>query len=228
MDLIEHILTQSYPRQNGFPSTKQVAYPVSIYTSDFGITDSKSCNAAQKNSRHKCNACNKIVLNIDTTQPVKALRFDEYATQFDGTSAAIKGNRCDYLLYDDFQNPSRLVLCELTCSEAQYVEPNEGNYSEGKRARAYKQIKDSIENLLNIFILDVRILTTTSKIGLFGWREEKEVSDADKAIKSMLDFAATPSEQEPILYTDDFILGHNFIFVQIKYPSHFDWNKQFR
>ena len=220
MDTIKDILLNHYPNHVGYTAGAQIIYPCNIKTSDFSLGDSKACM--------KCaivNNCNQIVMNIKTDAPVAVLEFETFVNQFGNKSVTINGKRCDYLLYDPSEAKSKIAFCELTCSDAKFVESNNGRYSNGKRAHAYQQVKNSLEHLLSVPVLDVNILTypSTSRYGVFGWREKNEPSD-DKVLESLADFIDTPSAAEPIMYTQDFVLGHNFTFIQVKYPFILHWN----
>jgi len=230
MDQLQRLLLERYPQEKGYAPSVDLAYPEDVYTTSFVLTDKNSCLPAKQSGLTKCSDCAEDVLYIDIHSCVHALNFDKFAQQFDGTKASFKGDKCDYLLYninEDMERP-QIVFCELTCMASQYVEPNSGLYPAGKRAKAYKQIKNTIENLLSVSILDTTILNYPSKMGLFGWREEAETSKADDAVKSMEGFSATPSEENPLLYNSTFIIEHNFTFVQIKHPMHFEWDKEYQ
>lgn len=230
MDQLQRLLLERYPQEKGYTPTVGLAYPKDVYTANFVLTDNKSCLPAKQKGLIKCLSCTEDVLYIDTHSCVHALNFDKFAQQFDGTKATFKGDRCDYLLYNNNEDMERpqIVFCELTCMASQYVEPNFGLYPAGKRAKAYRQIKNSIENLLSVCLLDTAILNYPSKIGLFGWREETEVNNVDDAVKNMEVFSITPSEENPLLYNSTFIIGHNFTFIQIKHPKHFEWDKEYQ
>lgn len=221
MDIIKKILQDHYPNYIGYEGRNPVFYPCSTKVSDFSLVDDKAC--IDQGCVEDEN-CNHIVITIKTTTPVAVLEFETFVNQFGNTADAMKGDRCDFMLYDPTEAKSRIALCELTCGDAKYIEPNMGRYPEGKRARAYSQIKNSLEHLLIIPVLDQNILTYTSHYGVFGWREQAGTID-DKALESMSDFSDTPSSSELILYTQDFVLNHNFVFVQVKYPTALNWNE---
>ncbi len=228
MELIRHLLTNTYPQEKGYHSGS-LAYPEIVYSDNFVLTDKKSCVPAKKLHLSKCDKCEEDVLCVDIETPIHVLDFEAFMKQFDKSKAAFKGKRCDFMLYDineGLERP-RIVFCELSCINALYVEPNNGIYADGKRARAYKQIKNSIENLLDVSSLKEAILNYPSKVGLFGWREEQYGNVNDEAVDNMSLFLMTPSEITPLLYNDFYVIGHNFTFVQIKYPTHFEWKRDY-
>lgn len=229
MELIRHLLTSIYPKEKGYIPTTPLSYSETTHTNNFVLTDKKSCVPAKNKHLPKCDTCEEDVLYVDTNTPVNVLDFEAFVKQFDKTKAEFKGNRCDILLYDineDIERP-RIVFCELTCTNALYVESNNGIYADGKRARAYKQIKNSIEDLLNVFLLGETILNYPSKIGLFGWREERYNDINDEAVSNMASFSMTPSEENPLLYNDVYVMEHNFTFIQIKHQTHFEWSRNY-
>lgn len=221
MDIIKDLLLHHYPNHIGYNDKTSVVYPCVIKTSDFSLRDSKAC---VNQGCGDVENCDHIVITIKTTTPVAVLEFETFVNQFGNTVDAMNGDRCDFLLYDPTEAKSRIALCELTCGDAKYIEPNTGRYPEGKRAHAYYQIKNSLEHLLSIPVLDQNILTYVSHYGVFGWREKMGNVD-DKVLESMANFSDTPSSNELILYTQDYVLDHGFVFVQVKYPTALNWNE---
>ena len=221
MDIIRDVLLNHYPNYIGYKDKNPVAYPCFIEASDFSLGDDNACVNQMCVDVVKCN---HKVITINTTTPVAVLEFEVFINQFGNAADVMKGGRCDLLLYDPTEAHSRFALCELTCGDAKYIDPNTGRYPEGKRVRAYNQIKNSLEHLLTIPVLDQNILTYASHYGVFGWREKTEDVD-DKVLESMSDFSDTPSSSEMILYTHDFVLSHGFVFVQVKYPTALNWNE---
>lgn len=210
-------LTIDYPHDLGYYPTIPLEFPEQSFNGAFSLSDEKACNDCPLKS-----TCDQKMLLIDTSTPLKVLAFEQFVKQFDDTSAAIK-ERCDYLVYDEIENKSRIAFCELTCSSEQYVEPNDGCYPEGKRARAYRQIESTIESLLRNILLTAEIMTYPSRLGIFGWREKRQ-TPTDHAMIAMEDFITTPSSEEKVLISLLTIMSHQFSFVQVRYPGQFDWN----
>ena len=93
--------------------------------------------------------------------------FEKYVNQFDNTVAAMR-DRCDYLLVDATDEHNKIAFCDLTCSEEKYVNPNDGKYPLGKRAKASSQMRKSLASLL-ILLSSVnrqtkRIIRFTTKV----------------------------------------------------------------
>lgn len=215
MDTIKDILLQQYPSHVGYKARKPINYPCTIQNSDFSLYDTKACESQRCPNE---GSCDHKVMNVKTHTPVAALAFEMFVNQFGENNDTIKGGRCDYMLYDPTQAKSTIAFCELTCCDTEYIEPNLGRYPEGKRARAYSQVKNSLEHLLEVPVLDQNILIYAARLCVFGWREKSEPAD-DKVLESLADFTDTPSSNEAILYTEDFALGYGFRFVQVKYPT---------
>lgn len=107
-----------------------------------------------------------------------------------------------------------------------YVNPNDGKYPLGKRAKASAQMKKSLERLLLDPLMAHYILTFPEKICLFGWRDyyAPDVTPLrGDAARNMLAFMRTPSANSGTLAKEISIIGHNFRFVQVKYPSEYKW-----
>ena len=121
---------------------------------------------------------------------------------------------------------NKIAFCDLTCSEEKYVNPNDGKYPLGKRAKASSQMRKSLERLLLDPLMAHYILTFPEKICLFGWRDY-DAPDVTPlrgdAARNMLAFMRTPSANSRILAKEISVIGHNFSFVQVKYPSVYKW-----
>lgn len=220
MDTIKDLLTIHYPKEKGSKITP--VYPARVEESTFVLSDPHSCNNCEKQS-HGFVECDKNVMIVESSSPVVILNFDSFMNSFSNSPAQINGRRCDYLLYDTGANKSCIAFCELTCSDAQYVEQRSDRNRIGKRAIAFNQIYNSLEHLLHTSILDQEILTYPHKFGIFGWREQSPSEANDSAIRSMSDFSITPSSDQSSLSSTEYILGHGFTFVQIKHPCPFIW-----
>lgn len=220
---MEHLLTVRYPHDMGYYPKEPLAYPKVTYMAPFVLTDAKACSQCKQNHA-EFGGCDEQMLFVDTQTPVTVLNFEAFKQQMDGTPAGV-GSRCDYLIYDEYEHRHRIAFCDLTCSAREYVEPNDGRYPEGKRAKAYSQMKLSLEALLRVEMLSIAIMTYPSKVALFGWRERmSSARRADDAMASMLDFSITPDSEAGLLITDVSVMGKHFDFVQVKHPEHYQWN----
>lgn len=218
---MKHLLTVRYPHDKNCYQ-KNLSYPVRQEYGLFTLHDAIACQICKSHFVEKIN-CTSAVLTIHANNPVDVLCFERFISQFDGTSAEIK-DRCDYLLYDHDAQKQKIAFCELTCSESKYLEPNASNKQpEGKRAKAYSQMKTSLEALLTVSMLCVHILTRPKKYAIFGWRERNVQFPMDQAATSMKEFTITPSSASNVLYSDVFVMGHGFTFAQIKYPTVYEW-----
>lgn len=226
--MIVWLLRERFPNNYGIDTT-YVSVPVSVEVGAFVLTDHKACgDCHRKPGRMDRNTCDEGILKIESNgQEVTVVNFEEYISQFDGILENIR-ERCDYLLLDDTENHRKIVFCDLTCSDSKWVEPNTGKYSEGKRAKARKQMMASIKTLLSVPLLDHAILTFAEKICLFGWREYGVpevpiVPQRCDVIHNMQAFMTTPSAMAGQLRQEMDIAKHGFLFIQQKYPNVYNW-----
>ena len=222
--MIDRLLQVDYPQEYGI-DPKGVAVNITTRVGLVELSDSRACDDCQK-LRPQRNHCNRVNLRVDTsTIPIKVVDFEKYINQFDGTVAAMR-DRCDYLLVDASLEHVKVAFCDLTCSEEKYVNPNDGKYTMGKRAKASEQMRRSLEYLMRVPPLAHYLLTFPKKVCLFGWRDYS-VPDVTpqrgNAVRNMLAFMKTPSSKSGTLTKAVPIVGHGFSFVQVKYPAVHQW-----
>lgn len=225
---MRHLLAQRFPTEFGLnPNT--ITLPLSVLSGSFTLSDSKACTACKAMpSRVDRVSCNEENLNVHSTSDVAVLDFEKYIAQFFKKNISI--NICDILLFDESINHHKIAFCDLTCSDEKWVLPNAGIYCpEGKRAKVKTQMMDSLEYLLKEPLLAVNILTFAEKICLFGWRDYDH-PDVDALTpvhnnvgQNMQVFGRTPSSRAKQLTSENMILGHEFSFVQVKYPSVYEF-----
>lgn len=224
--MIEKLLRHSYPAEQGLDPNG--------YTVDFSFrsgstffTDPISCEKCQQN-RTERSSCDKKQLNIDFgDNSIVVIEFEKFAQQFDNTEAEFKC-RCDYLFVDDTEAHEKIAFCDLTCSDEKWVEPNDGRYPEGKRAKAKKQMLSSLESLLHSTLLTNYLTTIKNKICIFGWREYGIPKEPVRPIRgnvsqNALAFSTTPSNMANQVRTEQTMLKHRFCFIQVKYPNIYKW-----
>lgn len=221
---MRHLLTERLPQHYGI--SKLISLSDKVYTKQFSLSDASACVSCKNKFTDRAD-CDKQVMFIKTNEQLHVVDFEAYVRQFENTTLEIK-QHCDYLLYDENESGRAIAFCDLTCSAEEHVEPNPSDsYPLGKRFKAFEQMRSSLEFLLNVELLDFQILTCQQKLALFGWREKEiNTKTKDKAAKSMEIFKTTPASTAPIIYTDTLIMEHGFVFVQIKYPTVFEWNKK--
>lgn len=218
---MRHLLTVRYPQDKGC-YREGIVFPMEQKVGQFSLHDERPCHDCKIRFPEKA-GCNEVVLTITTTIPVDVLNFEQFASQFDNTAGELK-DRCDFLLYDHSENSRKIAFCELTCSESRYVEPNvSSKYPGGKRAKAFSQMKASLEALLAIDLLNTHILTFQNKVAVFGWRERNTENPVDSAAQNMKSFSITPSSTAIVLSTDEYIMEHGFRFIQVKHPYSYNW-----
>lgn len=221
---MRQLLTERLPQQYGI--SKQIDLPEKLYTGQFSLSDSSACISCKAKFTDRAD-CDEQVMYIKGTN-LHVVDFETYVKQFENTALRIK-QHCDYMLYDVNEKGRAIAFCDLTCSAEEHVEPNSSDsYPLGKRFKAFEQMKNSLELLLKVDLLNIQILTCQQKLALFGWREkEANVKAKDKAEESMTEFGVTPASTAPIIYTDTLVMGHGFIFVQVKHPTVFEWDKHY-
>lgn len=226
--MIAQLLAERFPHEYDL-NTDNLKLDISTFDTPFILTDHKSCNQCHLNSqRADRNDCNEEILKINPSgKTVSVINFEDYIVQFCKTKLKVN-KRCDYLLFDDSNNHYKIAFCDLTCSEEKWVEKNKGSYPDGKRAFATLQMMQSIEYLLHEPLLSVAILTFSEKVCIFGWREYNvpavpKVPNRRSFTANVEAFLTTPSNMAKTLKTDVKCLDHDFHFIQVKYPTEYNW-----
>lgn len=71
------------------------------------------------------------------------------------------------------------------------------------------------------------IVTFPEKVYLFGWRDydvpDNTTPMRGNALRNMQAFINTPSSKSKTLSTQVKVLSHGFYFVQVKYPTVYQW-----
>ena len=221
--LISRLLQVHYPQEYGIAS-KGVVVDMTTRVGLVELSDPKACDDCQE-LRPQRAQCDKINLRMKASNPIVIVDFEKYINQFDNTAAAMR-DRCHYIFVDASVGHHKIAFCDLTCSKEKYVNPNGGKYPMGKRAKASEQMKKSLERLLQEPLMAHYILTFPKKACLFGWRDYT-MSDIKpqrgNAARNMLAFMNTPSANCGTLTKVVPIIGHNFSFVQVKYPTIYQW-----
>lgn len=225
--MISDLLKRLYPIECGVVLDRldRIEVDIEVRDGSVNMNDSKACDECLKLRPYR-KSCDKVNLRLDTSEvAVEIVDFEKYANQFDNMPAMMK-DRCDYIIVDRAPRHEKIAFCDLTCSEEKYVNPNEGAYPLGKRAKAFKQMKCSLDRLLQEPMLAQYILTFPEKVCLFGWRDYMSVvakPQRGKAASNMLAFVNTPSSRSGILTQKVYEVGNGFSFVQVKYPAIYKW-----
>ena len=227
--MIKNILKNSFPVEYGL-NYNQVLIPVETKHEPFELSDNKAClNCYRNPSRADRVNCNRSILKVNNNgSAIDVVNFENYIQQFEHTNANIQ-DRCDIIMTDHGMAHEKIVFCDLCCCEEKYVEPNNGNaYPEGKRAKARQQMVKSIDVLIQESVTAVNLLTYPEKICLFAWRDYSMPNKPIKAtrgnpinnMQALLTSACTMATQTTYHYQQ---LGYGFKFIQIKYPSTYNW-----
>jgi hypothetical protein len=226
--MIEFILSNTFPLFYGL-NPRDIRVPIYRVNTPFTEEDRKSCERChQLPKRAYRKGCNEEILRVNNNgKEIAVVRFEEYIGQFEGTSSNIK-DRCDLLMTESGVDHEKIVFCDLCCYEEKYVEPNTGIYSEGKRAKARKQMTKSIEVLIQESLTAVNLLTYPQKVCLFAWRDYDVpdlpvLASRGDARANMQVFGSVVSNMTSQTTSHRSIMGHGFTFIQVKYPSIYQW-----
>lgn len=119
---------------------------------------------------------------------------------------------------------NKIVFTDLTCIRPIYIESHivEGKQKEGKRAKVFKQIKDSITRLSGCPKISERIASYNEKIALFALRKKESAFDnTDEVQKSMQSFMRMTNEQTTNSIAQP--MGNGFTFTTNEYPQSYPW-----
>jgi len=227
--MIQEILGQVFPIEYGIdPDT--ICVPIHRYNEPFSESDIKTCDSCKNNpKRVNRTNCNREILKVDNKgKEVAVVEYEKYIAQFERKRVSA-GDRCDLIMADSGTDRRKIVFCDLCCYEEKYVEPNAGKkYPEGKRAKARQQMERSIEKLIQESTTAVNLLTYSEKVCLFAWRDY-DVPDVPvmatrgNARSNVQAFGSVASNMASTTTSHYQKLGHEFIFMQIKYPSVYKW-----
>lgn len=226
--MIENILGQIFPTEYGVDSAN-IQVPIVRHNASFSVSDPKACGPCQANPLQAYRAnCNHEILKVNNNGEELALVwYEQYIAQYEQRGKDI-GERCDLLITDSGMEKRKIVFCDLCCYSEEFVNPNTGKYPEGKRAKARQQMTRSIERLINQHVTAVNLLTYHEKICLFAWRDY-DVPDLPvmatrgNARSNVQAFGSTISNMATTTTTHHQKVGHDFTFMQVKYPTAYNW-----
>lgn len=228
--MIVEILGRMFPIEHGL-SPDDILVPVTRYSTPFTLSDPKACNPCQANpNRADRVGCSREILRVNNNgTEIAVVNYEQYITQFDRTPVNV-GERCDLLMTDSGNARQKIVFCDLCCYEEKYVEPNDGNrFPEGKRAKARRQMERTLDLLVcEPTTTAVNILTYHEKVCLFAWRDY-DVPDSPvtprrgDARANVQVFSSTVSNLAATTTSHHQKMGHDFTFMQVKYPTEYNW-----
>lgn len=181
------------------------------------LKDNKSCDFCPDKRRICINNDEAVVLKIDAHSEIAKIEIEKFFDQFNGKTAVIR-KKCDLMFY----NNSNVILCDMTCSKNQYIEPfkNSEGFNEGKRAKAYSQIESVINRLMEIDAIKNILEKCTNKIGLFAMRV-KDYSQTNDDVCNNMKIFTEEFENHQTNVTD---MGNGFLFKTISYPEVYSIN----
>jgi hypothetical protein len=224
--MIQEILLQTLPQVYGL-HREQIALKTEELTGNVALSDTARCANCKTKQSHPCEEQN-MRMNVGTAS-VTLVDHESYIKQFNGTQLG-RGKNCDYMLVDDSGSNYKVAFCDLTCSLAKSVEPDEGRTSlpEGTRAKVMVQLEESVRRFANQEATKTYLEGFQHRHCIFGWRDPF-VTDSpitprrgDVAANMMIMGAAT-SGSEPLLLQHRMISGLEFVFYQVKYPTVYQW-----
>lgn len=182
--------------------------------------DSKACSKCEEQKRRACEA--KEVLKINHNRQIFKVELEKFFNQFDGLTLSSLKDKCDLMLYD--QDNEHLVFCELTCTQSKYIEPydNTKGHHEGKRAKAYKQLKSSIGKLAAVPKIAARMNEYNHRSALFAVRQKEDTEQEDSLeLTNIRRFSALTDSIQQEAKSD---IGNGFTFEIVKYPNIYHWD----
>lgn len=223
--MIENILGQIFPTEYGVDPAS-IHVPIVRRNAPFSLSDPKACVPCQANPQRAYRAgCNHEILRVNNNgEEIAVVSYEQYIAQY-GQNI---GERCDLLMTDSGMERRKIVFCDLCCYSGAFVEPNTGRYPQGKRAKARQQMERSIDALINQYVTAVNLLTYHEKICLFAWRDY-DVPDVPvmaihgNARSNVQAFGSTVSNMATTTTTHHQKVGHDFTFMQVKYPIEYNW-----
>ena len=180
--------------------------------------DVKACSDCKARRIDICETAE--VLKIGHKCVIVKVELEKFFTQFDGTALSSLKCRCDLLLYDRINH--RIAFCELSCSKSKYIEPydTEKGSNKGKRAKAYEQLKSSIEKFADVPDIKSMMDVYPNKTALFAVRRKDRVNSDSLVISNMEKFSALSRGIQDGSTSD---MGNGFTFEEIVYPSVYRW-----
>lgn len=218
---MKDLLTNSVPLEFGI-TPSDFHCNTEVRKGQFSLTDSAACQKCKLSFPERAN-CDEKTLTVHAEKPIELVNFESYISQWDNTPAK-RSRRCDYIMWENAIGSRKVVFCDITCSVSAHVDPNPNDkHPEGKRQYAYGQMRDSLDVLLGIMVLEQYLLTATKKVFLFGWRDpDCIIPPQDKVEESMNPFMVQTAIHDAESFTQP-AAYYGFDFVQVKYPFPYEW-----
>lgn len=182
--------------------------------------DNRACAGCNE---RKTGICTKEeILKVSHKSPLTKVDLEKFFNQFEGRVLSSLKDKCDLLLYDS-EKKRRIAFCELTCSQRRYVEPYDDTAGShpGKRAKAWKQLKSSIDKLATVPDIASAMDRYGHKSAIFAVRYKDSFErKSSMQISYMLKFIELPNNIQRGTSAD---IGNGFLFEVIKYPTIYRW-----
>ncbi|MCQ2273305.1 MAG: hypothetical protein MJZ86_00760 [Bacteroidales bacterium] len=224
--MIREILLQTLPQAYGL-NRGHIQLSANELAGSVALSDTARC--ANCTTKQKP-PCDKQTMRMNTSAATVILvDHESYIKQFSDAQLG-KGKNCDYMLVDDSGSNYKVAFCDLTCSLAKSVEPDERRNSlpEGKRAKVMAQLAASVRRFTSKDATKAYIEGFQHRHCIFGWRDPfvsnspvtPRRGDVDA---NMMIMGVATSGSEPLLLHHQEIDGVEFVFYQVKYPQVYNW-----
>lgn len=195
---------------------------VDSVTKEAGISsfaDNKACAECEVAGKKICK--DKTVLMVNSRCRFTVVELERFFDQFDGTSLAAVKDKCDLMLYDE--EYCRLAFCEMTCTQEKYILPykNSRGHNDGKRAKAYNQLKSSICKLAAVPGISSKMDLYRERSALFAVRLKNE-SEGESTSTQMMAHRFSRLARS-IQDGAKLNMGNGFTFEVVQYPRAFQW-----
>ncbi len=149
---------------------------------------------------------------------ITIIDFEKFVNEFKPSTAAGRGKKCDFILYDNQE--AYVILNELSELDAKYLEGHEvyGENKEGKRSHAIRQIQESIDKLVVSSDIRSYMDRKARRIGLFSYRINEDDSIPKEIQQSMTKFGMVKNSFSNVSAP---IFSNGFVFEQRIYPTPF-------
>lgn len=205
-----------------YKSFYSIGRNVSVETSELApkravCHDKKACQECVSAGVRECDVEANLIVRHGV--PVKAVNIEAFFSQFGDTMKASLKDRCDLMLYDDVQH--KIAFCDMTCSMEKYIQPfdNTSGHHEGKRAKAYQQMKESINKLAAVPELNSAMSSYSYRRAVFAVRL-KAGKSRDAVVQSNMQAFSSAPWSVSNAKTD---MGNGFFFETVTYPQEYIW-----
>lgn len=206
-----------------YNSPKVVDVKSRVVSNAISLSDDKACSDCRKVTSHLAAECDRTVLRCEASENVEVIDWEGFLNAYSGLKAIRSFLKCDLMLVGE----QKIVLCDMSCSNAKYIYPYQNNSGEmkiGKREYAKKQLLNTIELLIAVPEIASEINLKLQKTALFAYREKVDTNNDAFDSRIARNMAAFNRIGNAInaerMYSD---IGNGFYFTEVKYPEVYVW-----